>query len=122
MIRRPPRSTRTDTLFPYTPLFRSIGQAGREGIGVELRIMPRPRYRPHIDEPLDRIGREQRRETLDRQGRMADGEDRAPGPVPVIRWGGNAHGSPRYRGARNGPSRLYMGIAARFRKSSRSRV
>src|SRR3546814_4281719 len=25
MIRRPPRSTRTDTLFPYTTLFRSIG-------------------------------------------------------------------------------------------------
>src|SRR3546814_20292136 len=24
MIRRPPRSTRTDTLFPYTPLFRSF--------------------------------------------------------------------------------------------------
>src|SRR3546814_7611690 len=28
MIRRPPRSTRTDTLFPYTTLFRS--QYGRE--------------------------------------------------------------------------------------------
>src|SRR3546814_4198290 len=26
MIRRPPRSTRTDTLFPYTTLFRSITQ------------------------------------------------------------------------------------------------
>src|SRR3546814_8838268 len=25
MIRRPPRSTRTDTLFPYTTLFRSYG-------------------------------------------------------------------------------------------------
>src|SRR3546814_17494019 len=25
MIRRPPRSTRTDTLFPYTTLFRSEG-------------------------------------------------------------------------------------------------
>src|SRR3546814_1725694 len=25
MIRRPPRSTRTDTLFPYTTLFRSSG-------------------------------------------------------------------------------------------------
>src|SRR3546814_14205655 len=25
MIRRPPRSTRPDSLFPYTPLFRSIG-------------------------------------------------------------------------------------------------
>src|SRR3546814_3346332 len=31
MIRRPPRSTRTDTLFPYTTLFRSqpAGVAGR---------------------------------------------------------------------------------------------
>src|SRR3546814_11040335 len=28
MIRRPPRSTRTDTLFPYTTLFRSTGQSG----------------------------------------------------------------------------------------------
>src|SRR3546814_15881576 len=26
MIRRPPRSTRTDTLFPYTTLFRSLAQ------------------------------------------------------------------------------------------------
>src|SRR3546814_16973152 len=25
MVRRPPRSTRTDTLFPYTTLFRSLG-------------------------------------------------------------------------------------------------
>src|SRR3546814_11433594 len=32
MIRRPPRSTRTDTLFPYTTLFRSDRQgAGGEG-------------------------------------------------------------------------------------------
>src|SRR3546814_6923366 len=28
MIRRPPRSTRTDTLFPYTTLFRSCGEFG----------------------------------------------------------------------------------------------
>src|SRR3546814_9316402 len=28
MIRRPPRSTRTDTLFPYTTLFRSVRQYG----------------------------------------------------------------------------------------------
>src|SRR3546814_7585166 len=27
MIRRPPRSTRTDTLFPYTTLFRSVGKS-----------------------------------------------------------------------------------------------
>src|SRR3546814_10046874 len=31
MIRRPPRSTRTDTLFPYTTLFRSItASTGRD--------------------------------------------------------------------------------------------
>src|SRR3546814_9381155 len=30
MIRRPPRSTRTDTLFPYTTLFRSLRQAARQ--------------------------------------------------------------------------------------------
>src|SRR3546814_9721110 len=28
MIRRPPRSTRTDTLFPYTTLFRSFDMGG----------------------------------------------------------------------------------------------
>src|SRR3546814_10529790 len=34
MIRRPPRSTRTDTLFPYTTLFRSeerVGKAQNDG-------------------------------------------------------------------------------------------
>src|SRR3546814_11072346 len=43
MIRRPPRSTRTDTLFPYTTLFRSarqilLGGRGRiaEAFGVPL--------------------------------------------------------------------------------------
>src|SRR3546814_15352965 len=35
MIRRPPRSTLTDTLFPYTPLFRSTRTGGRlPGLGL----------------------------------------------------------------------------------------
>src|SRR3546814_3794750 len=33
MIRRPPRSTRTDTLFPYTTLFRSLVLGGSGGVG-----------------------------------------------------------------------------------------
>src|SRR3546814_5483428 len=45
MIRRPPRSTRTDTLFPYTTLFRSVGGIRRPCAehqcgcvdGIELR-------------------------------------------------------------------------------------
>src|SRR3546814_7630062 len=43
MIRRPPRSTRTDTLFPYTTLFRSEAERGRDveaivAIMVELAV------------------------------------------------------------------------------------
>src|SRR3546814_17422296 len=38
MIRRPPRSTRTDTLFPYTTLFRSVRTEG----GQDDRIAPVP--------------------------------------------------------------------------------
>src|SRR3546814_7292019 len=37
MIRRPPRSTRTDTLFPYTTLFRS-GSVGRHHEGGRLQV------------------------------------------------------------------------------------
>src|SRR3546814_11330944 len=33
MIRRPPRSTRTDTLFPYTTLFRSLVRRFAQQVG-----------------------------------------------------------------------------------------
>src|SRR3546814_1286182 len=41
MIRRPPRSTRTDTLFPYTTLFRSLHHAGE--------LLQRERLRQEMD-------------------------------------------------------------------------
>src|SRR3546814_17906991 len=47
MIRRPPRSTRTDTLFPYTTLFRSktrivkIGKGGLKAARTHLRYIQR---------------------------------------------------------------------------------
>src|SRR3546814_10267046 len=34
MIRRPPRSTRTDTLFPYTTLFRSLRLSGVPAVAM----------------------------------------------------------------------------------------
>src|SRR3546814_7629830 len=40
MIRRPPRSTRTDTLFPYTTLFRSV-QSRRESFRPSTQDDPR---------------------------------------------------------------------------------
>src|SRR3546814_20964451 len=74
MIRRPPRSTRTDTLFPYTTLFRSRGDAqadaspeavqpdGQTGEGVQAQAIepgdapkparnPRRRKAPVADAP-----------------------------------------------------------------------
>src|SRR3546814_7325639 len=43
MLRRPPRSTRTDTLFPYTTLFRSFLDAckhARRGIDHPAKLIP----------------------------------------------------------------------------------
>src|SRR3546814_9266827 len=49
MIRRPPRSTRTDTLFPYTTLFRSSDQRdpGLSGPGPQLRHLLAQRREHH---------------------------------------------------------------------------
>src|SRR3546814_4512029 len=38
MIRRPPRSKRTDTLFPYTTLFRSFDRGAEDSVLLEARI------------------------------------------------------------------------------------
>src|SRR3546814_11907665 len=63
MIRRPPRSTRTDTLFPYTTLFRSPDKGAAEMKGLDLPsripvfplsgalVYPRGRLPLHIFEP-----------------------------------------------------------------------
>src|SRR3546814_11714604 len=47
MIRRPPRSTRTDTLFPYTTLFRSPG-GQRQAVGDFEIDRAKNRNRPII--------------------------------------------------------------------------
>src|SRR3546814_17553354 len=49
MIRRPPRSTRTDTLFPYTTLFRSLGAGDRQQYGLFASLV--------VDAQRRRIGR-----------------------------------------------------------------
>src|SRR3546814_9980665 len=43
MIRRPPRSTRTDTLFPYTTLFRSCFYGGRASPAAQIAPQPSER-------------------------------------------------------------------------------
>src|SRR3546814_12889295 len=92
MIRRPPRSTRTDTLFPYTTLFRSLGR----GLAVDperhraedrrARAADPGDHRDALDQPdEDRLARRHIGdaadvpclcETLDEQDRKAADEDR----------------------------------------------
>src|SRR3546814_5910688 len=67
MIRRPPRSTRTDTLVPYTTLFRSVAGADRHGWldcrhRAGVRAVPRLRYRQAVADPRDRSPRARRSE------------------------------------------------------------
>src|SRR3546814_4458039 len=110
MIRQPPRSTRTDTLFPYTTLFRSQTLLEAVAVAVDQRMM-RPgdrrarteqdhrveqRQRESVDDvnALGRPHRDRRRAVLSEQrvDRAIDDLDRhreqrevEPGPEPADR-------------------------------------
>src|SRR3546814_21005331 len=97
MIRRPPRSTRTDTLFPYTTLFRSqlplwlahralSRRAARLGRAADARLFRRPIWRGRDR----RLSRRRRQAALSRArgrgrytGNTRDGGD--PGPDRRVR-------------------------------------
>src|SRR3546814_6523772 len=69
MIRRPPRSTRTDTLFPYTSLFRSLA------LGRDPRI---------ADHPAGRFGRFHARSLIARSGYRTQAAIRQAPSVTVL--------------------------------------
>src|SRR3546814_13325627 len=77
MIRRPPRSTRTDTLFPYTTLFRSAAALWPVGAG---RVpLPRRTLRKLVDPACRAAGDSAR---PDRRG--AGGDAAGPGQQPLF--------------------------------------
>src|SRR3546814_8469575 len=80
MIRRPPRPTRTDTLFPYTTLFRSEQQFGLGRVG---RQYGRHRQQARA-QGVERIGFEQPRAGGGDHDRV---EDDVPWPVRLQRIG-----------------------------------
>src|SRR3546814_12360551 len=92
MLRRPPRSTRTDTLFPYTTLFRSEKAECGSTVDCRLRLPDRIRQPRQLEaDPLDLIG--------------VDGAARAHADIPNP-------GSPRSGG------RAAWGATRRFRARS----
>jgi hypothetical protein len=75
MIRRPPRSTRYATLFPYTTLFRSPGTPEGESptpSGSRGTARTRDRCEEESDSPCPPRGRAQRRDIRSRRGRARD--------------------------------------------------
>src|SRR3546814_13832420 len=90
MIRRPPRSTRTDTLFPYTTLFRSLRGSSRGHHGGVL------------GDGVDRVGRRREQDGRERVcAGLTPGGDRRR---LLVRTGGVGHaeGSTTERKARRG--------------------
>src|SRR3546814_6430442 len=88
MIRRPPRSTRTDTLFPYTTLFRSLcrDEAARLPALAALRRLGQPCALHHlcgdrVDGHFQMAARQLAPRRTGRAVRIGDGDDR-PGIEP----------------------------------------
>src|SRR3546814_17123398 len=71
MIRRPPRSTRTDTLFPYTTLFRSRAR--------DLRELRLERLGVRLETPLQTVDGRDRSTVLRIAVIVVDGQERQGG-------------------------------------------
>src|SRR3546814_13898471 len=99
MIRRPPRSTRTATLFPYTTLFRSGDGAGPAGAGALPHAGKAGAAEPRVTRPAGNraAARARAEREIEPRGAGADLADAAEGP----RRG--AGGSRALAGGRDGP-------------------
>src|SRR3546814_18600743 len=84
MIRRPPRSTRTDTLFPYTTLFRSFLAVGRGEKAVVARRIDAVRA---LEDRLGGFRPYRRVQNIRPRGRMQQTECIIVGPAGARRIG-----------------------------------
>src|SRR3546814_4681564 len=90
MIRRPPRSTLTDTLFPYTTLFRSLGHPGRgdEAAAQRDTRLANPRVLRN-----QRDVREAGQLGSDAHAKAVDGDDHRLGMAPDVQPRSEEHTS-----------------------------
>src|SRR3546814_20340580 len=92
MIRRPPRSTRTDTLFPYTTLFRSAIDDGwlrvyylkPAGLLAMLWMLPALRFGWLRRSPDAEVRRAKRVEIRTRRSRPVDVDGELKAHTPVV--------------------------------------
>src|SRR3546814_3055384 len=93
MIRRPPRSTRTDTLFPYTTLFRSLAQRHFLRHPVDLLLTLREFERPGVFERLVLVagGEEGRMRLRDRKSTRLNSSHSCASRMPSSAWKQKVH-------------------------------
>src|SRR3546814_11888008 len=82
MIRRPPRSTRTDTLFPYTTLFRAVVLAVLNRV-VEQVLKYLGQFVAPADHRRQRLGDDLDAHAAARRRQAQDGGTRAPAGTEV---------------------------------------
>src|SRR3546814_9579409 len=87
MIRRPPRSTRTDTLFPYTTLFRSKDSVPDELPDVDA--IPEPEV---VAEPRSRYGNRSPYKVLGKSYRVLDSAEGYDETGQASYYGNKFHG------------------------------
>src|SRR3546814_5314463 len=134
MIRRPPRSTRTDTLFPYTTLFRSVAPVALHGLeqpllgrGVAALEQDQRRGGGTVPVEIELLGlgqrlRVQRERKQEREQQCESAETTRDGHFHCdFSWRGNpfpgAHGS-RWRKSRP-PHAAPRGLASSFARRRR---
>src|SRR3546814_11786047 len=113
MLRRPPRSTRTDTLFPYTTLFRSVRRRRRGVVPYRAYVLRRrAAHRRASDDPSRR-----------REGQARRARQIAPRTArrlhPDFRSDGGAAGDDPF--ARSAAPRIPAALARRIRRGTRRR-
>src|SRR3546814_16544715 len=85
MIRRPPRSTRTDTLFPYTTLFRSIDLGrlfGHDTVELEQQRAVPDRQRRALPRGEQAKEQDEEQQQEDQRQRILDRAEQ----VPHLAW------------------------------------
>src|SRR3546814_17368375 len=115
MIRRPPRSTRTDTLFPYTTLFRSPGHRAFHAAhrpGADRRSLPAPGRTHRNAGAADRGGAADAAGRFGARTRLHRGADRR----------GCRRGVRRLRPVQGSPGASLMGSAAGLEAAAEAAV
>src|SRR3546814_19982746 len=96
MLRRPPRATRTDTLFPYTTLFRSNALMGERIVALQQKVYDHEleekrqvaleKYSKKHAQERSTTGRAERIDSPKRPASAPRGQN-TPGDDPVVKIG-----------------------------------